>query len=311
MNSYVVTGGCGFIGSHIVEELVKNPENKVFVIDNLSSGSLKNIAGVRNKVEFVEADICNYDLLLELFKDVNYIFHMAAFVSVFDSINDPLKNNLINVTGTLNVLNAAVKNKVKRVVLASSAAVYGNQPVSPNIEDMKLLPESPYAVSKLVKEYYGKVYSDLYKLQVISLRFFNVYGPRQDPTSPYSGVISKFIDNILSGKPPVIFGDGKQSRDFVYVKDIVNACMLSMNEDKFAGGEVFNIATGVSSDLLTLLRHINSILGKDITPVFKEMRQGDIKFSLASIRKAVDIMGYKPLYSLEDGLKLLLPESKA
>ena len=306
MTKYLITGGCGFIGSHIAEELLKNPENMVIIIDNLSSGYVKNIEHIKDRVEFIEGDIRDFSKILHAIEGVDYVFHEAALVSVFDSINRPLDNHSINLTGTLNVLEGARRNKVKRVVLASSAAVYGNAPVLPKIETMVPCPLTPYAIAKTGKEYYGKIYSELYNLPVISLRYFNVFGPRQDPSSPYSGVISKFTDNILSGSPPVIFGDGLQTRDFVFVKDVVKANILAINSKKIKGGEVFNIATGISENLITLLKIINNITGKNIKAIYKEEREGDIRHSAADIKKAREILEYKPSFTLEDGMKILL-----
>ena len=306
MNNYLITGGCGFIGSHIAEDLVKNQENKVIIVDNLSSGYLKNIEHIKDRVEFIEADIRDFDRMFYMMKDVDYVFHEAALVSVFDSVNRPFDNHSINLTGTLNILESAAKNKVKRVVLASSAAVYGNDPVLPKVETMLPCPESPYGLSKIGKEYYGRVYSGLYNLPVISLRYFNVFGPRQDPASPYSGVISKFTDTVLSNKVPTIFGDGKQTRDFVFVKDVVKANVLAMHNKNLKGGEVFNIATGISKDLLTLLDVINKITGKGLKANHDKEREGDIKYSEAHIGKAREILGYEPAYNLENGMKILI-----
>lgn len=303
MKRYLITGGCGFIGSHIAEELIRNPENKVVIIDNLSSGYEENIHHIKDKIEeIIIEDIRNYDTLLKVSGDVDFIFHQAALVSVFDSVNRPIDNHAINLTGTLNVLQAASKNRVKRVVMASSAAVYGNNPLLPKSETMPAEPESPYSIAKITGEYYGKIYSKLYNLPVVCLRYFNVFGPRQDPSSPYSGVISKFIDNILSKTTPVIFGDGKQTRDFVYVKDVVRANLLAMESQNIQGGEVFNIATGEQSDLLTLLKLINHITGKNIEAQYKPARKGDIKHSLADISKAEKILAYQPSFTLEEGL---------
>lgn len=310
MTKYLITGGCGFIGSHIAEELLKNPENMVIIIDNLSSGYVKNIEHIKDRVEFIEGDIRDFSKILHAIEGVDYVFHEAALVSVFDSINRPLDNHSINLTGTLNVLEGARRNKVKRVVLASSAAVYGNDPVLPKIETMVPCPLTPYGIAKIGKEYYGKIYSELYNLPVISLRYFNVFGPRQDPSSPYSGVISKFTDNILSGSPPVIFGDGLQTRDFVFVKDVVKANILAINSKKIKGGEVFNIATGISENLITLLKIINNITGKNIKAIYKEEREGDIRHSAADITKAREILGYEPSFTLEDGMKIIISKIK-
>ncbi|HPZ08374.1 MAG TPA: SDR family oxidoreductase [Candidatus Eremiobacteraeota bacterium] len=306
MKTHVITGGCGFIGSHIAEELVKNNQNKVIILDNLSSGYLKNIEHIRDKIEFINGDIRDYERLNQIMKKVDYVFHKAALVSAFDSINRPFDNHSINITGTLNVLDCASKNNVKRVILASSAAVYGNTPKLPKIETMLPSPESPYGVAKITGEYYGRVYSKLYNLSVISLRYFNVFGLRQDPSSPYSGVISIFINRILSDKIPTIFGDGTQTRDFVFIKDVVKANLLAMEKEGLSGGEVFNIATGKSISLLKLMDTINNITGKKIKALYKEAREGDIKHSKADIKKAINLLGYKPSFTLEEGLKTLI-----
>lgn len=306
MNTYLITGGCGFIGSHIAEELAKKVNNKVIILDNLSSGYLKNIEHLEGKVEFVKADVRDFEDLLSITEGVDYIFHMASLISVFDSVKRPRESHDINLTGTLNILESAVKNKIKRIVIASSAAIYGNNPLLPKVETMLPEPESPYGLSKITKEYYGRIYSRLFGLKVICLRFFNVFGPRQDPSSPYSGVISKFVDAILANISPVIFGDGSQTRDFVFIKDVVKANILAMHCESLSGGEVFNIATGKSTDLLTLLEKINSILETSIEAVFKDSREGDIKHSLADINLAGKILGYKPSYKLENGLRELI-----
>jgi nucleoside-diphosphate-sugar epimerase len=306
MNTYLITGGCGFIGSHIAEELVKNPHNKVIVLDNLSSGYLNNTEHIKDKIDFIECDIRDCQKLLTIFDGVDYIFHQAAFVSVFDSINRPFDNHSINSTGTLNVLDSAAKNNVKRVVIASSAAVYGNTPELPKVETMLPCPESPYGLSKITGEYYGKIYSKIYNLPVISLRYFNVFGHRQDPSSPYSGVISKFVDNILSNRSPVIFGNGKQTRDFIFVKDVVKANLLAMENPSLKGGEVFNIATGTSNDLLKLIDIINNITGKNIKPSYEEARMGDIRDSLADISLAKETLKFNPSFTLEEGMKILM-----
>ncbi len=308
---YFITGGCGFIGSHIAEELVKKGET-VIVYDNLSSGYEHNIRHIRNTSTLIKGDIRDFDVLSDAMKGADYVFHEAALVSVFDSVDRPEDNHSINITGTMNVLLAARENKVRRVVMASSAAVYGNDPVLPKTEQMLPQPESPYALSKITGEYYMRVFSDIYNVETVSLRYFNVFGPRQDPSSMYSGVISKFTDVLKKKETPVIFGDGKQTRDFVYVKDVVRANLLAMHSDKAGKGEAFNIATNKSCNLLELVETVNDILNIDIKPVFREVRAGDIQHSYASTDRAKDILGYSPAYSLKEGLEELLAyESQA
>jgi UDP-glucose 4-epimerase len=301
---YLITGGCGFIGSHIAEALVSE-NHDVIIYDNLSSGYEKNIAHIRDKIKFVKADVRDLDTLYKETKDVDYLFHEAALVSVFESVDRPFVNNEVNITGMLNVLAAARANGVRRVVVASSAAVYGNNPELPKVETMRPEPESPYAIGKITDEYYMQVFAKLYGVQTVCLRYFNVFGPRQDPTSMYSGVISKFSDVLKSGGTPTIFGDGQQTRDFVFVKDIVKANILAMHSGKVGLGEVFNVATGKTVSLVQLLEAMCAILGKKVTPVFKEARAGDIRHSSASIQKAVTQLGYSPDYSIDKGIKAL------
>ncbi len=302
---YLITGGCGFIGSHIAEALV-GEGHSVTIYDNLSSGYEKNISSFREKVKFVKADIRDLDTLYRESVGMDYIFHEAALVSVFESVERPFVNNEVNISGMLNVLSAARMNGVKRVVVASSAAVYGNNPALPKTEDMLPEPESPYAVGKITDEYYMRIFSRLYGVETVCLRYFNVYGPRQDPTSMYSGVISKFSDALKSGKVPLIFGDGEQTRDFVYVADIVKANLLAMRSDKVGKGEVFNIATGNTVSLLQLLAVMGNIMGVEVKPEFREARTGDIRHSSASVEKAAKILLFKPDYNIEMGLKKLL-----
>jgi UDP-glucose 4-epimerase len=298
---YLVTGGAGFIGSHICEELVSQG-HAVRAFDNLSSGYRRNIEHLAQSVEFVEGDVRDPDALDRACRGVTHIFHEAALVSVFDSVEKPAEANDINITGTLNVLLAAKKNGAQRLVLASSAAVYGNDPVLPKTEAMKPLPESPYAVSKVTGEHYLRVFAQLHGLETASLRYFNVFGPRQDPRSFYSGVISRFTDDVKNNRTPTVFGDGLQSRDFVFVKDVVQANMLVMHSERAGGGEVFNIASGKTATLLDLLSVIGRLSKKTITPAHREARAGDIRHSAADISLAAAILGYKPEYSLQSGL---------
>jgi len=301
---YLVTGGAGFIGSHICEELVRQG-HAVRVFDNLSSGYRRNIEHLGGSVEFVEGDIRDTDALDRACRGVTRIFHEAALVSVFDSVEKPAEANDINITGTLNVMLAAKKNSAQRVVLASSAAVYGNDPVLPKVETMLPQPESPYAVSKITGEYYLRVFALLHGVETVSLRYFNVFGPRQDPGSFYSGVISRFTDDVKNSRTPTVFGDGLQSRDFVFVRDVVQGNMLAMHSGRVGQGEVFNIASGKITTLMDLLSVIGRLSGTAVAPVHREARAGDIRHSAADISLAAETLGYKPEYNLQSGLSEL------
>jgi UDP-glucose 4-epimerase len=296
----IVTGGAGFIGSNLARFLSK--ENKTTVIDDLSTGNLINIKDLieEKQIEFIKGSITDLDLLKEEFKDVDYVFHQAAIPSVPRSIKDPVLSNLVNVNGTLNVLIASKDNNVKKVIYASSSSVYGDTPTLPKKEEMNPCPLSPYAISKMTGEYYCQVFSNIYSLSTISLRYFNVYGPRQDPTSEYAAVIPKFINNILSDRPPIIFGDGKQTRDFTFIDDVVNANILAA-ESKTCG--VFNIAGGKRITIDVLAETIMKIIGKKLEIKYDNPRPGDIKHSLADISKAKKSFNYKPIFNLEKGLK--------
>ena len=306
MGSYLITGGCGFIGSHIAEELAGDPGNEILVYDDLSSGYLKNIEHLGGRVRIIQADVRDLEALERALKGVDYVFHGAALVSVFDSVDRPFDNHSINLTGTLNVLEAAAKADVQRVVMASSAAAYGNDPALPKVETMLPVPESPYGLAKIAKEHYAAVYSKLYDLPVVCLRNFNVFGPRQDPGSPYSGAISVFVDRVLKGVAPTIFGDGEQTRDFVFVKDVVKANLLAMHSADLVGGEVFNIAGGRGCSLLELLETLNGVAGTRIRPEFAPERPGDVRHSVADITRARTVLGYEPSHTLGEGLRKLL-----
>ena len=297
MKKVVVTGGAGFIGSHLTEALVALGYH-VTALDDLSAGKLDNINDVLPEIEFIEGSIVDFPLLKQLFRDVDYVFHHAAIASVPQSLDDPRKIHDINATGTLNVLLAASENKIKRLIFASSSAVYADDPVFPKKEDMMPSPLSPYAVSKLNGEHYCQVFGQVYNLPCVSLRYFNVYGPRQDPDSQYSAAIPKFISRILAGKSAVIFGDGEQTRDFAFVRDIVEANILAVQSDLCG---VFNISCGTNITMNRLVGLISELTGKKLTPIYQEARLGDVRNSLADISKA-RLFGYEPKYSLEDGL---------
>ena len=296
----VITGGAGFIGSSMARTLSK--ENKVTVIDDLSTGYIKNIQGFidSNAIGFVKGSITDLDLLQEIFKDVDYVFHEAAIPSVPRSIKDPISSNFVNVNGTLNVLVAARDNNVKKIVYASSSSVYGDTPTLPKEEDMQTYPLSPYAVCKLTGEYYCQIFNNIYSLPTASLRYFNVYGPRQDPLSEYAAVIPKFITCILNEESPIIYGDGEQTRDFTFIEDVVQANILVAESD--ATG-VFNIACGKRISINDLVQSIRVITEKDIEPVYNDPRPGDILHSLADISKAKEQFHFNPKFTMDNGLE--------
>jgi nucleoside-diphosphate-sugar epimerase len=302
MSLYLVTGGAGFIGSNIVEELLRRGES-VRVLDNFSTGKRENILPFLDRIELIEGDIRSFHIVRESVENVDYILHQGALPSVPRSIKDPITTNEVNVGGTLNVLFAAKDAGVKRLVYASSSSIYGDSPALPKREDMPPNPISPYAVSKLAGEKYCQVFSRSYGLATVCLRYFNVFGPRQDPNSEYSAVIPKFIAMMKEGSSPVIYGDGKQSRDFTYVSNVVEANLLACTAHDGVG-EVFSIACGERHSLIDLVDNLNRALGTDVKPVFSEPRRGDIKHSLADIQKARDGLGYKVITDFMSGLEL-------
>ena len=298
---YIVTGGAGFIGSHIVEELAQR-QHEVVIFDNLFSGKMENIVPFlgMNNVSLVRGSITDLPLLQQTFEGADGIFHEAAITSVPRSVKDPLFSNEAHVTGTLNVLVAAQKCGIKKIVYASSSSVYGDTPTLPKREDMVLNPKSPYAITKMTGEYYLNVFCELYGMNTVSLRYFNVFGPRQDPNSEYSAVIPKFITKILRHESPVIYGNGSQTRDFTYVKDVVQANIRAMESD--AQG-VFNIAYGNRITLIDLARMIMDILGEVLPLKYEAVRLGDIHNSLADISAAQKTFGYAPEYTVTTGLE--------
>lgn len=300
----VVTGGAGFIGSHLVEALLTNG-CQVTVIDNLSTGSLANLAEVKDRINFFEADIRDQEVLNRATKGCDIIFHQAARVSVPMTIEHPVESAMINDVGTLMVLEAARMEDVKKVVFASTCAVYGDDPGLPKDENMFLRPMSPYAVHKLAGEHYCRLYHDLHRIETVCLRYFNVFGPKQDPSSPYSGVISIFMTKAVSGEIPVIYGDGNQYRDFVFVKDVVNANLLAANSEGL-GKKIFNIGTGNFIRIHKLWKLICQITGVEIEPDYLPARPGDIQESVAGIELAKSALGFKPDYSLKEGLEITL-----
>lgn len=296
----VVTGGAGFIGSHLVDEALVRGWN-VAVVDNLSSGKRENIAHHDSGLEFIEGDIRDFDLLRRVFRGAEIVFHQAAVASVTVTMNDPRLSAQVNDLGTLNVIAAAREAGVPRVVYASSAAVYGDTPDLPHHERMAPRPKSPYAAHKLIGEHYGSIYGAGPDLQVVSLRYFNVFGPRQDPSSPYSGVISIFMERLVRGEPLVVFGDGRQSRDFIYVEDVVRANFLAADAPA-VGGQSLNIGTGRSVTVNRLVDCLSSVALTDARVEYAAPRDGDIKASRAAVAKAGAAIGFEAQTSLEEGL---------
>ena len=303
----LITGGAGFIGSNLVAALLQE-ERVAFVrvIDNLSTGSQKNIDGFigHPKFQFVEADIRNYKSCLEACDEIDAVSHQAALGSVPRSINDPLTTNAVNITGTLNIFNAAREKGLQRVVYAASSSTYGDHPCLPKVEDKIGKPLSPYAVTKYVNELYAKVYADLYGMEPVGLRYFNIFGPRQNPNGPYAAVIPLFAEAVLNNEPPTINGDGSHSRDFTYVDNAVQANILSLFTDtKEAVNQVYNIACGEQTSLNELFDGLRKEAGITMQPVYGPERKGDVKHSLADISKAKELLGYNPLVTVKEGLK--------
>jgi UDP-glucose 4-epimerase len=299
----LVTGGAGFIGSHLVDRLLDDGY-RVRVLDNFSTGKRENLPNSAD-IEIIDGDVGSFDDVHRAMKDVDLVFHEAAIASVPRTIHDPLGSHTTNYLGTLNVLEAARQQGARRVVFASSAAVYGDLPELPKREDMPLKPLSPYAVDKLASEYACQMYTHLHGLETVCLRYFNVYGPRQDPGSPYSGVISIFADRLKKGAQPMIYGDGEQTRDFVFVSDVVEANIKAATIDR-AAGKVMNIATGREISLNILLASMCRSTSKEFKPRYERERAGDIRNSSSSIDLARNILGWKSVIGIDNGLKSLL-----
>jgi nucleoside-diphosphate-sugar epimerase len=298
MANYLVTGGAGFIGSHLSEALLSRG-HRVRVVDDFSTGFKRNL---REGVEFIQGDLAEPGVARQAAAGMDYVLHQAAIPSVPRSVDRPAESHRANVDATLQVLIAARDAGVKRVVFAGSSSVYGDQPVLPKNEEMPTNPLSPYALQKLVSEQYGQMFTRLYGLETVTTRYFNVFGPRQDPGSPYSGVISLFIKALSEGSRPTIYGDGEQTRDFTFVADVVNA-VIRAAETPGVGGQVFNVATNSRVSLNRLLATLKTIFESNVEPIFKDPRTGDVRDSLADIRKAERLLGYRPLVSLEEGLR--------
>src|SRR5438552_13808749 len=303
MPFYLVTGGAGFIGSHLAEELVRRG-HRVRVADSLITGKRRNLDHIPG-VELVEGDLADSAVAERAVAGVDYVLHQAAIPSVPRSVSDPVASNRANVDATLNVLVAARDAGVKRLVYAGSSSAYGDTPTLPKREDMPTNPLSPYALQKLVGEQYCQLFTRLYGLETVTIRYFNVFGPRQDPGSPYSGVISLFSTALLERRAPTIYGDGEQTRDFTYVANVVDGVLRAVETPK-ASGHVINVATGGRISLNALLRAMNKIVGTNLQPIYQEPRAGDVRDSQADITKAKTLLGYTPLVSLEEGLEKTL-----
>ena len=300
MAHYLVTGGAGFIGSHLTEELTRQG-HRVRVADSLVTGKRSNLDHI-NGIEFLEGDLADLDVARKAVDGCDYVLHQAAIPSVPRSVADPITSHRANVDATVNVLLAARDARVKRLVFAGSSSAYGDTPTLPKREDMPSNPMSPYALQKVIGEQYLQMFTRLYGLETVSIRYFNVFGPRQDPASPYSGVISVFATALLENRPPTIYGDGEQTRDFTYVANVVNG-VLRACEAPGASGEVINVATGGRISLNQLFEEMRRLIGADVRPKYTATRAGDVRDSQADIAKARTLLGYEPLVSFEEGLE--------
>src|SRR5215217_181808 len=300
MAQYLVTGGAGFIGSHLSEELVRRGE-RVRVVDSLITGKRHNLEHIPG-VEFIEGDLADLAVATRAVRGVDYVLHQAAIPSVPRSVEDPITSNRANIDATLNLLVAARDAGVRRLVYAGSSSAYGDTPTLPKTETMPTAPLSPYALQKLVGEQYCQMFTRLYGLETVTIRYLNVFGPRQDPSSPYSGVISLFISALCDGRQPTIYGDGEHTRDFTYVANVVDGVLRACTANG-ASGEVINVATGGRISLNHLFQNIRGLVGAEVEPIYEAPRAGDVKDSQAEIGKAERLLGYRPLVSFEDGLK--------
>jgi len=300
MTAYLVTGGAGFIGSHLVEELLRRGE-RVRVVDNLATGKRVNLAHL-SAVDFLEGDLADIAVAHRAVKGMEIVLHQAAIPSVPRSVEDPVTSNRANVDAALNLLVAARDAGIRRVVYAGSSSAYGDTPVLPKVENMPTAPLSPYALQKLVAEDYCRMFTRLYGLETVTTRYFNVFGPRQDPSSPYSGVISLFVSALCAGRAPTIHGDGEQTRDFTYVANVVDG-VLKASSAPGVSGEVINVATGGRISLNQLFRTIHDLVGASVEPVYAAPRRGDVRDSRADVEKARRLLGYEPTVSFDEGLR--------
>jgi UDP-glucose 4-epimerase len=304
MARYLVTGGAGFIGSHLATDLVERGEH-VRVVDNLSTGRRGNLAHLEHSIEFLEGDLAELAVARRAVEGCEVVLHQAAIPSVPRSVQDPITSNRANIDATLNLLVAAREAGVKRVVYAASSSAYGDTPTLPKREDMPTNPLSPYALQKLVGEQYMQMFTRLYGLETVSIRYFNVFGPRQDPSSPYSGVISVFATAMIDGRAPTIYGDGEQTRDFTYVANVVDGVLRACSAPR-ASGEVINVATGGRISLNQLFRAIRELTGVQVEPRYAAQRAGDVRDSQADIGRARELLAYQPIVSFEEGLRRTL-----
>lgn len=300
MTRYLVTGGGGFIGSHLVDHLLQ-AGHAVRVLDNFSTGRRVNLAHCHNEIELIEGDLRDSDTVWRAVEGCEVVLHQGALPSVPRSIADPKTSNAVNVDGTLNILQAARRADTRRVVIASSSSIYGDTPTLPKIETMPMNPRSPYATSKMTAETYTRVFADVYGIETVALRYFNVFGPRQDPTSQYSGVIAKFMTFALRGQPYTVNGDGTQSRDFTYVDNAVQANLRAATAPDVSG-QVFNIAYGARTSLNAIIAILNTLVGRELPVIYSETRTGDVQHSLADISKARELLGYDPQIDVPTGL---------
>jgi nucleoside-diphosphate-sugar epimerase len=299
MAQYLVTGGAGFIGSHLCEELVRRGEH-VRVVDSLITGKRENLAHLP-QVEFIHGDLAELDVARRAVQGIEYVLHQAAIPSVPRSVADPVTSNRANIDASINLLVAARDAGIRRMVYAGSSSAYGNSETLPKVETMPTAPLSPYALQKLVAEQYCRMFTDLYGFETVTIRYFNVFGPRQDPSCPYSGVISLFISALCDGRRPTIFGDGEQTRDFTYVANVVDGVLRACHAPN-AKGEVINVATGGRISLNQLFETVKSKVGSQLQPVYSDPRAGDVRDSQADIGKAKRLLGYSPIVSFDEGL---------
>jgi nucleoside-diphosphate-sugar epimerase len=300
MSNFLVTGGAGFIGSHLAEELVRRGE-QVRVVDSLITGKRKNLEHLP-QVEFIEGDLADMQVARRAVQGMEYVLHQAAIPSVPRSVEDPVTSNRANIDASLNVLVAAREAGVRRVVYAGSSSAYGNSPTLPKVETMPTAPLSPYALQKLVAEQYCQMFTTLYGLETVTIRYFNVFGPRQDPSSPYSGVISLFISALCEGRRPTIYGDGEQTRDFTYIANVVDGVLRAAQAPAHVAGEVINVATGGRVSLNQLFRTLRSLVGASVEPQYQAVRAGDVRDSQADISKAQRLLAYQPTANFDEGL---------